>query len=231
VSAAPSAPAPSGLDESTSAGIHFLERITGGARASDPLPLIVAIHGRGGRPEHFGRALAALSLPARVILPYGPEPLGDGFSWFGDWTDDAQFAALCRGAADRLAAMIADLVHRRPTVGKPIVTGFSQGGILSFTLAVLHPDVVGAAFPASGLLPSGLWPSAWPEGFARPRVHAFHGSADDVVPVEGARATVRHLVALGVSATLTEYPGIGHTVSPDMQRDLVQALEQALRGP
>jgi phospholipase/carboxylesterase len=90
---------------------------------------------------------------------------------------------------------------------------------------------VGAAFPASGLLPSGLWPSAWPEGFARPRVHAFHGSADDVVPVEGARATVRRLVALGVPATLTEYPGIGHTVSADMQRDLVQALEQALRGP
>jgi phospholipase/carboxylesterase len=228
--ASPVAPT-SAPDETEAAGLHFVERITGGARASDPLPLIIGIHGRGGRPDHFGRALSELSLPARVILPYGPQPLGDGFTWFGDWTDDAGFAALSRHAADRLAAMITDLVRRRPTVGKPIVTGFSQGGILTFTLAVLHPEIVGAAFPAGGLLAPPLWPGAWPAGVAMPRIHAFHGAADNVVPVEGARATVRHLVDIGLPAQLTEYPEVRHVVDRDMQRDLVQAIEQAIRAP
>ncbi len=225
------APAVPPAADTEAAGLHFVERVTGGARASDPLPLIVAIHGRGGRPEHFGSALLDLTAPARVILPYGPDALGDGFTWLPDWTDDASFAAGCRVAADRIVAMMTELAFRRPTVGKPIVTGFSQGGILSFTIAALHPDAVAAVFPIGGLLARPLWPSAWPAGVAKPRIHAFHGGADDRVPVEAARATVRHFVEIGVVAELTEYPGVRHTVARDEQRDLVRAIEEALPAP
>jgi phospholipase/carboxylesterase len=165
---------------------------------------------------------------ARVILPYGFNVAGEGFSWWsGPRDDEARFAEDTRRAADRLAAMLDELVRRRPTVGKPIVTGFSQGGMLSFTIAVLHPEAVRAAFPVGGRLAEPLWPSAWPAGAPRPLIHAFHGAADDVVPIEGARGTVRRLAEVGLTADLVEYPGLGHHTSGEERRDLARAIEQA----
>jgi phospholipase/carboxylesterase len=217
--------------DTEAAGIRFLERLTGGADAAEPLPLVVGIHGFGGRPERFGRALAALQVKARVILPYGTEVHGGGFAWFDGWNDDAQVADGSRRAADRLLAMIAELSRRHPTVGKPIVTGFSQGGILSYTIAVLHPDAVRAAFPAGGFLPPPLLPTAWPAGQPTPLLHAFHGAADERVPIDADRATVRGLDAVGLHVELTEYPGVEHVLAGDMERDLVRAIEAALRAP
>jgi phospholipase/carboxylesterase len=215
----------------SAAGIRFIERLTGGAGPSDPLPLIVAIHGRGGRPENIGRLFASFEGRARVILPYGFDASGDGFSWFSRWTDDPAFADATRSAADRLAAMIAEVARLRPTMGRPIVTGFSQGGILSFTLAVLHPETVRAAFPAGGFLAPALYPSAWPKGVAMPSLHAFHGTDDETVPVLGARSTVRRLKEIGFAAELTEYPGVGHQISKEMQHDMLLDIEAAARAP
>jgi predicted esterase len=86
-------------------------------------------------------------------------------------------------------------------------------------------------FPIGGFLAPPLLPSVWPPGAPKIPVHAFHGAADERVPVEGARSTVRALKALGLDARLTEYPGVGHRVVPEMQRDIVQAIEEALKTP
>jgi phospholipase/carboxylesterase len=211
------------------AGVRFLERMTAGAAAGDKAPLIVAIHGFGDRPESFVRLFDGFPVPARLIVPYG-EPYGEGFSWFpiGARLDPDALAAGITQAAHRLAPMISALVEARPTAGKPIVTGFSQGGMLSFALAVLHPEVVGEAFPVSGVLPSPLWPSSWPMGKASPPIQAFHGDADSRVPVADDRQGVDKLRALGMPVLLHEYPGVGHTVSAEMRRDLHAALADAL---
>jgi phospholipase/carboxylesterase len=227
----PGEPVPTAASGPTeAAGLRFLERVTGGAQPSDPLPLVIGIHGRGGSPEHFVHALSGFTARARIILPYAPDPYGPGFTWFPDWQDDAQLADGTRRAADRLAAMIRDLVAHRPTLGKPIVTGFSQGGMLSFTLAVLHPDLVAAAFPCSGFLAPPLYPSAWPADAPRPRIHAFHGTDDDTVPIALARATVKRLADVGLPVALSEYPGVRHAIPPSEQHDLIEAIEAALRA-
>jgi phospholipase/carboxylesterase len=225
-----SAPPPASVIPSA-AGIRFIERLTGGAGASDPLPLIVAIHGRGGRPERIGRIFDSFEGRARLVLPYGFESVGDGFAWFSHWSDDLAFADETRSAADRVAAMIAEIARVRPTVGKPVVTGFSQGGILSFTLAVLHPELVRAAFPAGGFLAPALYPSVWPKGLAMSRLHAFHGTNDETVPVTNARATVQRLKEIGVPAELTEYPGVQHRISKEMQHDMMVDIEAAVSWP
>jgi phospholipase/carboxylesterase len=215
------------------AGVRFVEVLTGGADAAETLPLVVVIHGMGGRPESILRRteLAALPVRARVVAPYGLTPLGngEGFSWFPERSDDASFAEDTRRAADRLDAMIAELCRLRPTAGKPIVTGFSQGGILSFTLAVLHPESLRAAFPVAGLLARPLWPTSWPAGRDQPRIHAFHGTDDRRVPFSEARAVVARLVEVGLSAELTEYPGERHTLSSAERRDLLEAVTKEIR--
>jgi phospholipase/carboxylesterase len=214
------------------AGVRYLEQLTGGATASERLPMIVAIHGLGDRPESFAPVLASLRTRARLIVPYG-EPWREGFSWFppGGLDDAAVLDEGTARAADRLAAMIEAISRSKPTTGKAVVTGFSQGGMLSFTLAVRHPEVVLAAFPVGGLMAPGQVPAFWPMGRAQVAITAFHGGADERVPVARARATVEQLRALGLRVTLTEYPGVGHTITSQMRADLVRAIDTALASP
>jgi phospholipase/carboxylesterase len=214
----------------TTSRVRYIERMTGGAKTTDEVPIIVAIHGLGDRPESFGGIFDGFSARARLILPYGLSNYGDGFSWFPiSRLEPTILAEGTKAAAGELALLLGDLVKSRPVKGKPIVTGFSQGGMLSFTLAVLHPDQVGEALPIAGLLAPPLYPSAWPMGRFAPRVQAFHGDADDRVPIDGARETIRQLTNNGFSATLVEYPNVRHTVSAAMRRDWMMALENAVQ--
>ncbi len=211
--------------------MRFLELLTGGARAGERLPLIVAIHGLGDRPEAFAPLFANLPAKARVIVPFGLSPWSSGFAWFPPSSgDQAALAAGMARASDALARMIDELSRRRPTEGKAIATGFSQGGMLSFALAALHPESVRAVVPVSGMLAEAQWPTTWPIGRPMPVVHALHGDADERVPVRAARASVEHLARVGLSADLREYPGVGHTISAEMRADLLATLA-ALASP
>ena len=219
---------PAGSHEA--AGVRYLEQVTGGAAADDALPLVIGIHGYGDRPESYSGLFEGFPVKARFIFPYG-EPHGEGYSWFAvspRFNPDA-IAAGTERAAHRLAGMIAALSTARPTVGRPIVTGFSQGGMLSYALSILHPESVGEAFPVGGLLTPPHWPSTWAVGMTQARIEAFHGDADPVVPIAVDRQGVARLRAVGFTVELHEYPGVPHTVTPEMRRDLHAALGAAVR--
>lgn len=211
----PRAPEPPAAPEG--AALEHLEIVTGGAAADARLPMIVAIHGLGDSPEGFVGLLEDFARPARIIVPRAPEPYYGGFGWFPlDST-----AAQIRRRADQLAASIRRWTSERPTIGLPVITGFSQGGMLSFSVAVLHPETVRASIPIAGRLPEELVPSAPRAGITYPRVHAMHGTDDDLIPVTAGRAAIRVLQSRGFPADdLEEYPAVPHTITPGMQRAL-----------
>jgi phospholipase/carboxylesterase len=192
----------------------------------------LAIHGRGDRPEDFAPLLTELEAPARLIVPRAPTPFSDGFTWFpldgglqGAETDRGVRAA-ARGLADALAA----ITKTRPTRGRPIVTGFSQGGALSFALALLHPDSVSAAFPVGGWVAFPLPSEAATSGAGRPPIVALHGGDDRLIPAAGTRDAVSRLQKLGYTAELREHSGVGHTIPAAMRRELLGLIAGAVRG-
>jgi phospholipase/carboxylesterase len=232
---APSEPAvaPVTVDELPRAGeIHYLELVTAGADPEAPLPMIVAIHGLGDSPQGFRNLLAEFDRPARVILPRALDAYEEGWSWFPIRARDNDVEALARGigrAAAVLAPAIAELSRERPTIGKPIVTGFSQGGMLSFELAVHHGELFSAALPIGGWLPDPLWPSADDAKPGEvPPIVAYHGDADVAVRYEPTKLAVDHLRTLGYRVELETYVGVGHMISPDIHADLMQALRDRL---
>ncbi|WP_437321821.1 alpha/beta hydrolase [Sorangium sp. So ce385] len=227
--APPAAPAASAPAAAAPAEVEFLEEITGGADKSEALPLIVAIHGLGDRPESFAGLLSGADVKARLVVPRGLAPYGDGYSWFPlqqALASDAVGQGILRAAA-ALAATIERISAERPTRGKAIVTGFSQGGALTFALALHHPRVVGAAFPVSGWVPPAVLSGASAADPAAPALVALHGDADRRVPLDPTRDALAALAGRGVKARLERYPGVGHTVSGDMRRDLLQLIRGA----
>lgn len=206
--------------------LDYLAYTLGGASAKEELPLVVALHGLGDSPEGFVLAYRGLDVPARLVLPAGPRRYIIGRSWYemdGATPDDDVGAA-----AARLAAFLEQLRTDWPTRGRPIVTGFSQGGMLSFQLAADYPDALSAALPVGGGL---IDPPA--DGVEVPPdlpIRAFHGAEDGKVDAAWAAASVAGLREHGADATLAVFEGIGHAIHGELRRAYFQALREAIEA-
>ncbi len=180
---------------------------------------VVALHGRGDTPENFARPWRALSATAEVWVPRAPQPRGPGWQGF-DWPVTAPQADVSRRLTAETARLWPEVLRRAR--GRPVVVlGFSQGAVLSYALAAQHPDALALALPIAGLLPEPLGPTA-----AAAPVVALHGTADRVIDVAFGRDTVARFRQAGGPVTLHEFPGVGHTLTPQMQQVVLDAVQK-----
>jgi phospholipase/carboxylesterase len=166
-----------------------------------------------------------------MFLPQAPDPLGDGYTWLANPTNDPDtqlFARSLAGRADQLAPVIEAFRRLRPTLGKPILVGFSQGGIMSYALATRFPHHFSAAFPISAWLPPVLYPDRTKKSQTFPYLFAQHGSVDEVVPTAKGRGTVTALRSRGLHVDYREAPGVGHAVSKEMADEVRRAVRRIL---
>ncbi len=227
----PPEPAPEVTTTHEADGVRWLEHMTGGARADERVPLIVALHAMDADPADLLELMQGYRGRARIILPYG-HPSGGRYQWFTSVGDDLSAPAIAQETA-RLAAAITRWTRSGPTLGKPIVTGFSQGGIVAFSLAVTHPELISAAVPVSGLLPPSLYPAAAVSSSAPaklPPIIAFHGELDLAVPTRSARDSIAALQGAGYSAVLHTVPDVAHETSAQEVREWMAKLQRVADG-
>ncbi|MAT29490.1 MAG: hypothetical protein CMN29_31910 [Sandaracinus sp.] len=210
-------------------GLVYLEAVLGDASFDDPLPLVVLLHGRGGSADLPGGPFLDLSHPVRVIAPQAPDPLGDGWQWLP--------VRVGSGLVDRLSATLFDTASRLarflrsldlPMDGRPIVTGFSQGGLLTLSLALHHDDVVGAALPLAAWLPPPLEPTYRRDDLYFPRIRSLHGTADTIIPPEPTVELFARLQDLGFDVDLATFEGVEHRMSPEMDALFHEWLDEAV---
>jgi phospholipase/carboxylesterase len=216
---------PGGAASADATVIPSVEFTTGGASPGDRLPLVIALHGYGDSPQGFATVFAGFTGRARVVLPHSDMPMGTGYMWFElHGVGDSKDSPITAQMADAIMAFATNVAKNRPTAGKPIIAGFSQGGALAYTIAVRHPTAIAAAIPISGWFPRSLLPAA---RLSRvPPVFSFHGDADSRVPVRMARHAKANLEAIGIPVTLRELPGVEHTIPADARSAIFEVLER-----
>lgn len=217
--------APAQAPAPTRSPLQRLEQVYG-TEAPD-LPIVIAVHGLGDRPESFARLFASYPGSARVIIPAAPRPHGEGGSWFTvnlqDPSDPTRLASM-EEAAEQLATLARELRERYPRAPAPILTGFSQGGLLSYLVAVRHPGLIRRAVPVSGWLPEPFWPRTAAPG--APPIRGLHGDEDKRIPLGPTRDAVAALSARGWDASLETFPGVGHSLSPEMRARLYELISE-----
>lgn len=161
-----------------------------------PMPLVVALHGGGGRGEGMAGMSGLSELAERegflVTYPDGTSRLFADhlLTWnAGDCCGYARSA----GVDDTgfIGAMLDALAQGYPVdPARVFVTGMSNGGMMAHLLGSRLAGRIAAIAPVAGALPPGLPRPARPMA-----VIIFHGTADEHVPYaggRGARALDRH---------------------------------------
>jgi phospholipase/carboxylesterase len=206
----------------------FHEVVVGGARAGERLPLVLAFHGRTSSPESIVDALdlKSLTTPVRVVALQGFNGSRGSYTWFPTRARDDvdRFAHDLASSTDRVARGVKKILRRFPTVGKPLVTGFSQGGHIALGLAARHPSLVGLSLPIAGWIPPSLIPS---DGADLPTVEWQHGTQDSTVPYAFAKDSVETMQARGWHAQLLT-SGVGHTITKKQITIVHDAIADAI---
>ncbi|MDN8004176.1 phospholipase [Burkholderia multivorans] len=203
-------------------GLQYRLRAATGTR---PAARLLLLHGVGGNETNLLHVADAID--PRIEIAFLRAPLGFGpgqHAWFpvrfgpnGPEIDPA------RANASRLK-LIALLHAFRAQDGADaalptVIAGFSQGGIMSASVALTSPaDVVGFAVLCGRILPE-IDPLIAPRDALR-SLHALilHGDADDKLPVTWAETADTKLTALGVAHDMRRYAA-GHELTADMVRD------------
>jgi predicted peptidase len=187
-------------------------------RSFDPAqrwPLVLFLHGSGESgtdgvrqlSQGLGPAILAdpQRWPAIVLFPQKPT---DTAEW--EQHEDAVIALL-------------DAAHSRFPVdpSRVYLTGLSQGGHGAWVLGARHARTWAAVVPICGYAAARRGDPGLPAPYRGTAaqlasalvgipVWAFHGEADDTVPVRQTRVMVEALRAAGGDPRITLFPGVGH---------------------
>ena len=194
-------------------------------------PLLLLLHGYGSNDSDLFSFASELPEEYYVISARAPYDLQYGsYAWYAINFDadqnkfsDHDQAILSR---DLVVKFIEELKVKFPIDSSNItLIGFSQGSILSYSIALSNPNIVQRVGALSGYLNLDINSENYQNNdFSNLKVFASHGTVDQVIPVEWARKTDPILKSLGINSAYKEYP-IGHGVSPQNFFDLKDWLQ------
>ncbi|MEM9071905.1 MAG: prolyl oligopeptidase family serine peptidase [Myxococcota bacterium] len=209
--------------------LPVVERLLGGATDSEPLPLVVALHGRGSDPERFARFFEDAPFKARLLLVEAPIDEGNGRAWFSfRGKGREELSAEMRGLAAQVVRSTEIAMAQHPTIGKPVVTGFSQGAMIVYILALEHGDRYDLAVPVSGTLFGSFVPNAEVQS---PPIVALHGEDDPIIPMRSGQRNLDALRRRGVDVSFHTFPEIPHWIMGAMKEKLHETLAEACVAP
>lgn len=196
--------------------------------AVKPSRLLLLLHGYTG--DENSMWVFAKDLPHYywMVAPRAPHPSGmTGYSW-----RPLQPGTFGRPSLEELVPQaealirLVDAYQASAGIEAPDfdVMGFSQGGAMSNVLAFLHPRRVRKLGVLAGFVPSGLDVYAKDHPLDGKRVFVTHGTRDEMVPIDRARASVAVLEQAGAKIVYCE-DDVGHKVSLNCLRALRLYLE------
>ena len=198
--------------------LKYVLRVPTAAPDSVSLPLVLLMHGRGADANDLADLAPMLDPPggARFVFPNAPKPfeaapgMTFGYTWFDGWPPRGESLQESRAL---LLELIDELVVRYPTPpGKLIISGFSQGGLMSIDVGYRTKQPIAAIVVMSGAIAE-----ADASDFAAKKdvpVLIVHGTEDDMIPLLAARRARRLLEQHGIEPEYHEL-AMGHQVTAE----------------
>lgn len=174
---------------------------------TEPLPLMLLLHGAGGSGDGILKRLGSFASAAGIAIlsPDAREPTWDAVR--GEFGPDVQFIDRC---LERVFEQV-NVDTRRLSIG-----GFSDGATYALSLGLINGELFRRVV-------------AWSPGFVvggevsgRPRIYVSHGHEDEILPIDRtSRRIVPALKRNGYDVTFKEFIG-GHTIPREIATEGMQ---------
>ncbi len=214
--------------------IHTLYEPAG----AGPHPTILTLHGRGANafdllglaPHLCGGKFLMICPQGPLEMPIGPDAVG--YAWYPMSMGGPPDVAAILSSQRQLLDFLNDCLQRYPIdVKKLALLGFSQGGVIAYSLALAYPERFAALAVLSSWLPKELVQElSIGEGVRSLPALVQHGTQDPMIEVDRARDSVQRLRDLRLPLTYREYD-MGHEISPRSLSDLSVWLEEKVLSP
>jgi phospholipase/carboxylesterase len=218
------------LQQSAAFELSFHQRLP---QPAHPKACVVLLHGVGGSEMNLADLALAIDPDMLVVLPRAPLQFAPGqFGWFRV-TFTASGPNIVENEAEQSRQTLIRFVKQLQLAygiapQNTVIAGFSQGGILSASVALSAPERVAAFAILSGRILPELAPHlADKEHLANLRGFIGHGEYDTKLPVMWAHRSDQLLSELGVAHLTRLYP-IDHGISAAVQSDFLEWLHGLL---
>ena len=172
-----------------------------------------------------------------MICPQGPletpiDPEAVGYAWYPMSHDGVPDVEAMLSQQKKLQAFLDECLKSYPIDPKKLVVlGFSQGGVMAYTLALANPERFAALAVLSSWLPKELLPRLnVTDAVQSLPTLVQHGTQDPTIEVARARSSMEMLRQLGVPLTFREYP-MGHEIGARSLAELSTWLEEKVIRP
>ena len=197
-------------------------------------PLLILLHGYGSNEEDLFSFATELPEEFLIISVRAPLTLGAGsYAWYTIHFDNnnGKFSDTDEAidARDKISVFIDEVIaNYKVNTDKVFLLGFSQGTILSYSIALNYPEKVQHVIALSGYINQDLLPDNLDKNnYINLDFFISHGSVDQVIPVEWAQNAPEFLNKLDVKNSYKEY-GVGHGVAPQNFYDFKKWIDDRL---
>jgi predicted peptidase len=190
-----------------------------GTTAGEKLPLVLFLHGMGERGTDNVKQTTWMSglVHATQSGPYASYVLApqiDPSGWFRSYNGKPT-----ESMSLTIKALKQVMSSENVDTSRVYVTGLSMGGMGTWDILGREPGLFAAAVPMSG---GGDTRTAG--AIKDTPIWAFHGSADDLVPVSATENMIQALRDAGGSPRFTEVEGGGHVIWDPIYEDASHTL-------
>ena len=202
-----------------------------------PHPTILTLHGRGANafdllglaPYVCGGKFMMICPQAPLETPIGPDAVG--YAWYPMGNGGAPDVEAILSSRKMLLSFLDECLKSYPIDPESLVVlGFSQGGVMAYSLALANPERFAALAVLSSWLPKELLPRLNVKDSVQSLPTLVqHGSQDPMIQVDRARSSIEMLRQLRLPLTFREYP-MGHEIGARSLSDLSAWLEKIVSG-
>lgn len=205
--------------------LRYVKQVPSGKPDDAELPLVIVMHGRGADANDLADVAPYLDNGYRFLFPNAPKPfemypgMSFGFTWFDGWPAEPESF---RESRVLVLDFLDKALEQYPTpLGKVIICGFSQGGMMALDIGFQTEKAIAGIVCMSGALNENDLPPFKPSI----PVLVIHGTDDEVVSLNDARRTRAVLEEHGIDTAYQEFPMGHHVTAESLQvvRDFMAA--------
>lgn len=190
-------------------------------------PLLIMLHGYGSNEADLFSFADELNDRFLVVSVRAPKSLSfGGYAWYDiDFTGSSSRFGNPEQALESLEQLrqfVIEIQKRFQTNPKQtVLLGFSQGAILSYALSLRYPELISKVLALSGYIFNEILPKQI-NTLATAHLEYFisHGTQDEVIPIQWARASEEWLTKMNLRHEYKEY-AMGHGINPHCFSDMM----------